>query len=101
MAGSLKKSKDGARIESGKKLTISSQAYAFTGTGTGLNQGSCINLSSFTPLSGKTYKIAQKTIEGLGCTVGVTDTTTGEAPADLYSYSQEEMDEINTNCENE
>lgn len=98
MAGSLKKSKNGAPIEAGKKLTISSQAIAFTGTGTGLNQGSCVNLSSFTPLSGKTYQISQKTVEGLGCVVDIKDTSTDESPSDFYSYSQEEMEEITDSC---
>jgi len=100
MAGSLKKSKNGALIEAGKKLTISSQALAFTGTGTGLNQGSCVNLSSFTPQSGKTYEISQNTLEGLGCVVDVKDKSTGETPSDFYNYSQVEMEQITEDCAN-
>jgi hypothetical protein len=98
MAGSLKKSTDGLDVEAGKKLTITSIAAAYTGTGTGLNTGTCVNLSSFTPLPGKTYEISQNTIEGLGCTVNVKDTATDETPSDFFSYSHDEMDKINEDC---
>ena len=98
MAGSLKKSKDGLNVEAGKKLTVSSIATALTGTVTGLNTGTCKNLSSFTPKSGRTYNIAQKTIEGFGCTVEVTDLSTNEAPTDLRLFSQKEMEQITEDC---
>jgi len=98
MAGSLNKNKDGVKVEAEKKLTISSQAVAHTGTATGLNTGSCVNLSSFTPKTGKTYYFAQKTVEGFGCNVEVTEVSTGTAPIDLYLFSQEEMDKITEDC---
>lgn len=98
MAGPLNKNKDGQSIPAGKKLTISSQAFAFTGTGNGLIQGSCVNLSSFTPEEGKVYKISQTTTEGIGCTVDVKEISSGNSPSDFYVFSRKEMDDITETC---
>lgn len=98
MAGSLRKSKEGVKILASEPIILMSGAYAFTGGYDSLTTGSCVNRIRFTPVEGRTYKVKQNTLEGIGCSTTVVDMETGKKPDDFFEFSSEDMKALEKKC---